>query len=205
MKRTEGFRSCPSKPHSSLIPALSFILRLKQFNCLFIFVAFFHYFFLSFYPYFSKAFLKCAYKSLHNDFYKCRSYDQTRSAYCKYLLFLFSFVQNFFFLSITGRIWICPCVFGLFLVLRPSALPSLDGCGVPITTHLLSSAHLDHITSNQAQHKSLFLHLLLSSLWLTLGGCGIRSSLDLYVVFALRFYDSVFGFFLELNFVSWIL
>lgn len=116
MKRTEGFRSCPSKPHSSLIPALSFILRLKQFNCLFIFVAFFHYFFLSFFPYFSKAFLKCAYKSLHNDFYKCRSYDQTRSAYCKYLLF-FVFVcaehflsfHNWTDLNLPVCIWFIPC------------------------------------------------------------------------------------------------
>lgn len=44
----------------------------------------------------------------------------------------------------------------------------------------LSSAHLDHITSNQGQHKSLLLRLLLSSLWLILSGYGVLSTLELY-------------------------
>lgn len=101
------------------------------------------------------------------------------------------------FLSITGLMWIYLCVFGLFLGFPASTLPSLDGCGIQISTHLhLSSVHLDHVTSNQEKHKSLLLLHLISSLWLTLGACGVLSSLELYV--SLSFWPCFWNFYLLL-------
>lgn len=60
----------------------------------------------------------------------------------------------------------------------------------------LSSVHLDHITSNQEKHKSLLLLHLISSLWLTLGACGVLSSLELYV--SLSFWPCFWNFYLLL-------